>query len=323
MPTSNNQGRLLNDGLNTGIFAALESVRTPAGLVGSPGLEYPEEVGSEVMPNFLLITVYDDQPAQFDTTVKAQNTRGNPFAQLSAGLGGVAGSAVNIAGNLFDIGAFNDAKSRSNESFVASTRVGGRYERRPLESIALYIPNSVAFEMAANYESKETERRGWAGIASGWIRGGLNKIRDSLTPGGQDNRLLSSGRAKNPNKEMAFKDISERSFTFEYTFVPKTPKETEAAFNIIRTLRYHSHPALASATMFKVPAEFEMQFFTNGRENPWIPRMRRLVCDKINVTYGDEDGLVTFEDGAPAYITMSVGFKEVEPLHKDHVKAGF
>jgi hypothetical protein len=323
MPPNNNRGRLLNDGLNTSVFADLETVRTPAGLVGSPGLQYPEEVGSEVMPNFMLITVYDDQPAQFDTTVKAQNKRGNPFGLLSNGLGGVAGSAVNVAGNLFDFGAFSEATNRSNESFVASTRVGGRYERRPVESIALYIPGSIAVEMAAGYESKETERRGWAGVAGGWIRGAMNKVRDALRPGGEDNRLLSSGRAKNPNKEIAFKDITERSFTFEYTFVPKTPKETDAAYNIIRTLRYHSHPELASATQFKVPAEFEIQFFTNGRENQWIPRFRRLVCDKINVTYGDDEGLATFEDGAPAYITASIGFKEVEPLHKGHIKAGF
>jgi len=148
-------------------------------------------------------------------------------------------------------------------------------------------------------------------------------LADMLSPGGKDNRLLSEGKAKNPNKEMAFKDIDERSFTFEYTFVPKTPKETDAVYNILRTLRYHAHPELASETMYNVPAEFEIQFFTNGRENPWMPRLRRLVCKKIDVTYGDETGLATFEDGAPAYITTTMDFTEVEPLHKEHIKAGF
>lgn len=323
MPANNNEGRLLNDGLNTGIFAALESVRTPAGIISSPGLQYPEELGSEVMQNFLLITVYADQPAQINTTIKAQNTRGNPLGTLTRGLGGTVGSAVNVAGNLFNLGAFNAARNRSNESFVASSRVGGRFERRPVDSIALHIPSSISFQMDASYEGKETERQGWGGILGTKMTSMVKGLGDLLTPGGKDNRLLSTGQAKNPNKEVAFKDISERAFTFEYTFMPRTPGESEAVYKILRTLRYYAHPELASETMYNVPAEFEMQFFTNGRENPWIPRMRRLVCEKIGVTYGDEGGFATFEDGAPSYITASIGFKEVEPLHKGHIAAGF
>jgi len=332
MPSNNNQGRLLNDGQNKGIFSALESVRTPSGSIGNPELNYPEEVGTETMQNFLLITVYSDEFPKLSTSIKATNNRKIFDSIITSGLGGIAGSAASQSGNLFDLNSFTDVlrtgggRGKSNESYVATTRVSANFERVPVESIALYIPGPISYTLSANYEGKETERRGWGEIGSNWLSGSVKGLGDFFTPGGKDNRLLSEGKAKNPNKEIAFKDIDERSFTFEYTFMPKTPKETDSVYNIIRTLRYFSHPVLpeGGGTSYTVPAEFEINLFTNGKENPWMPRLRRLVCESVDVTYGnDNHGLITFEDGAPAYIGMSLSFKEVEPLHRAHIEAGF
>lgn len=320
MPNNNNQGRLLNDGLNTSIFAKLETVKTPAGTIAD--MQYPSELGSDVMQNFLLITAYNDKPSKFQTQVKAQSKNGNIFGAISAGLGGSPGSAVNIGGSLVDI-FLPKEKKRSNESFVATTRIAGSVVREPQESIALYIPGQIEFSMSATYEMSESERRGWGGKIAGWGSGLWKSGIDFFRPGGAQNRLLSQGQAKNPNKEVSFTDIKERSFTFEYAFIPKSPRETEAAFNIIRTMRWHAHPSLSGDTMFNVPSEFEIQFFMNGKENPYIPRMRRVVCTSFNVKYGDDDGFVSFEDGAPAYIEVSMGFQEVEPLHQEHIEAGF
>jgi len=321
MPANNNRGRLLNDGLNTGIFAKLERVETPAGTIAT--MQYPSEVGTEVMQNFILLTAYSDTPTAFDTSVKASSKKGNLFGQISAGLGGTPGSFVNVAGSLFDTGSFMAARMKSNESFVASTRLAGQVARSPQESIALYIPGPIEVSMSAEYEMVESERRGWGGMFSGMLKGAMNAIGDAFTPGGQQSRLLKQGKAKNPNKEVSFKEVKERTFTFEYVFAPKSPEETEAVYNIIRTCRWHSHPALDGATSFKVPSEWEMQFFINGRENQYLQKLRRLVCTKFDVTYGDTDGFVSFEDGAPVYITISMGFQEVEPLHKGHIEKGF
>jgi len=321
MPNSNNRGRLLNDGLNTGIFAKLERVETPSGSIAT--MQYPLEVGSEVMQNFILLTAYSDKPSKFDTTVKASSKKGNLFGVISAGLGGTPGSIVNAAGDLFDLAGFNERKSKSNESFVASTRLAGNVARDPQESIALYIPGGIDISMSAEYDMVESERRGWGGMFSGMLKGAMNSVGDFLTPGGEQSRLLKQGKAKNPNKEVSFQEIKERSFTFEYIFAPKSAQETEMVYQIIRTCRWHSHPELDGATSFKVPSEWEIQFFINGKENPYIPRLRRLVCNKFDVTYGDENGFVSFEDGAPVYITVSMGFQEVEPLHREHIEKGF
>lgn len=321
MPDNNNRGRLLNDGLNNSIFAKLERVETPAGTIAT--MQYPSEVGTEVMQNFILLTAYSDAPMEFKTTVKASSKKGNLFGIISAGLGGTPGSIVNAAGNLFDLAGFNEAKKKSNESFVASTRLAGQVARSPQESIALYIPGAVEVSMSAEYEMAESERRGWGGIFSGMLKGALQGIGDFFTPGGEQSRLLKQGKAKNPNKEVSFKEIKERSFTFEYIFAPKSAEETDMVYQIIKTCRWHSHPSLDGATSFKVPSEWEIQFFINGRENRYIPKLRRLVCNKFDVTYGDENGFVSFEDGAPVYITISMGFQEVEPLHREHIEKGF
>lgn len=321
MPNNNNRGRLLNDGLNNSVFEKLEQVQVPSGTIAD--MQYPSEVGTEVMQNFILLTAYADKAIGLSTTVKAQSKRGNLFGIISAGLGGTPGSIVNIAGALFDLAGFNARKGQSNESFVASTRLAGNVARSPQESIALYIPGAIEIAMSAEYEMAESERRGFGGMLGDKIKGLGTALKDFFTPGGEQSRLLKSGKAKNPNKEVAFKEVKERSFTFEYTFVPKSPEESETIYNIIRCVRWHSHPELAGSTSFNVPSEWEMQFFINGRENPWLPRLRRLVCNKFDVTFGDENGFISFEDGAPSFITISMGFQEVEPLHKGHIEAGF
>ena len=136
-------------------------------------------------------------------------------------------------------------------------------------------------------------------------------------------RLAANGEAKNPNKEALFKEMTERGFSFEFNFVPKSVEETEAVHNIIRIFRYNSAPKLQSRRYFDAPGEFEIKFFTNGRENPYLPKLRRLVCTSVGYTYGDGEVFQAYSDGAPAVIKLSLQFQEVEQLHKEHIQHGF
>jgi hypothetical protein len=164
---------------------------------------------------------------------------------------------------------------------------------------------------------------GWLRKAYDWGAGIGQGALDMVSAGGENNRLASNGEAKNPNKEALFKEMTERSFTFDFTFVPKSEEETEAVHQIIRIFRYHSAPKLQSRRYFDSPGEFELKFFSGGKENPYMPKLRRLVCTSVDYKYGGDGVFRAYEDGAPAEVSLSLQLQEVEQLHKEHISYGF
>ena len=59
---------------------------------------------------------------------------------------------------------------------------------------------------------------------------------------------------------------------------PRNEQESLSMRNIIKTLRFHGAPELNFAGTFWIPpAEFDISFFHNGRENRNIPRINTCV----------------------------------------------
>tara|TARA_Y100001963_G_scaffold160092_1_gene267741 strand:- start:2859 stop:3812 length:954 start_codon:yes stop_codon:yes gene_type:complete len=316
---ANNRGRLRNDDVDE-IFEKLEGGNSPSSGANQFDMQYPLELTSAESQHFMLITCYAEGAASFETTLQKTSSRGGNIADtVSSAFGG--GGAAGLGGILGGLGG-------SQEEIVQTTRVGKKRGLEPQESIALYHPAVHRVGAKNEYEMAETQRFagggmfGWLGnlvdAGLGLFEGGMN-----LVVGGEANRLASAGKAKNPNKEALFKETSERSYSFDFIFVPKSHDETYNVHQIVRTLRYHAHPKLLSRRYFEAPSEFEVKFFSGGKENQYIPRCRRMVMTAIDVDYGDGDAFAAYDDGAPAYIKLSISMQEVEQLHKDHIKHGF
>jgi hypothetical protein len=317
MPNNTNQGRLRNDNIDQ-LFKKLEGGNTPSSGVSKFDWHYPQELTSAESQHFILFTCYAEGPASFETKIiKQKKDRGGSLADtLSGAFGG--GGAAGLAGAIGNSGG-------SNEETVSSTRVGAKRNLQPQESIALYMTPQVAYQQKIDWEMDSTFR-GDKGFFS-WLydlgAGFGQGLLDKFNPGGENNRLAAKGEAKNPNKETLFKEMSERDFTFDFTFVPKSEEETEAVHQIIRIFRYNAAPKLQSRRYFDSPGEFEIKFFSGGKENPYMPKLRRLVCTSVDYNYGSDGVFRAFDDGAPAEVSMSLQFKEVEQLHKEHITYGF
>lgn len=326
MPDNTNKGRLRNDESDK-IFEKLEGGNRPKS--GAKGFDwhYPVELTSAEQGHFILFTCYAEGPATFETTITTQTRgRGGSITDtLSSSFGG--GGAAGHQGLIAPLSAGQTQKS--NERFVtANTRVGAKRDLQPQESIALYMTQQVAYQQKVDYEMSETFRGGggiggWFSKLFDWGASLGQGLKDMVSSGGENNRLAANGEAKNPNKEALFKEMSERGFDFSFTFVPKSVEETEAVHQIIRIFRYNAAPKLQSRRYFDAPGEFEIKFFANGRENPYLPKLRRLVCTNIDYKYGGDNVFSAYEDGAPAEISLSMSFQEVEQLHKEHITYGF
>tara|TARA_R100000005_G_scaffold53717_1_gene26379 strand:+ start:1362 stop:2306 length:945 start_codon:yes stop_codon:yes gene_type:complete len=313
---ANNRGRLRNDDVDE-IFEKLEGGNRPASGAENFDMQYPLELTSAESQHFILITCFAEGAASFETSLQKTSSRGGNLADtVSSAFGG--GGAAGAGGILGGLGG-------SQEEIVQTTRLGAKRGLEPQESIALYHPPVHRVGAKNEYEMSETQRFVGGGLLGNLVDFGLGLFDTGLNfiKGGEANRLASAGKAKNPNKESLFKETSERTYSFEFTFVPKSQEETYNAHQIIRTLRYHAHPKLLSRRYFEAPSEFEVKFFSGGKENPYIPKCRRMVITAIDVDYGDGEVFTAYADGAPAYIKLSISMQEIEQLHKDHIKHGF
>ena len=329
MPNSTNKGRLRNDDVDN-IFEKLEGGNKPKSGAGQFDWQYPYELTSAESAHFILFTCFAESPASFETKIiKQRRGRGASIAETaSSAFGG--GGAAGFGGRI-NVGGSNEEmfKKKASEEAVANTRVGDRRDLGPQESIALYMTPEVAYQQKIDYEMTETFR-GSSGFFGGYLdrltdfaSGLFTSLGDTLSAGGENNRLAANGEAKNPNKEALFKEMTERGFQFDFTFVPKSAEETEAVHQIIRIFRFNAAPKLQSRRYFDAPGEFEIKFFSNGKENPYMPKLRRLVCTGIDYKYGSGDVFQAYQDGAPSEVSLSLQFQEVEQLHKEHITFGF
>jgi len=210
-----------------------------------------------------------------------------------------------------------------------------RQTRRIVESIALYMPNTVVFDTTNDYEDVGLTSIG-SGVASSaaQIASGFGgKIASKIINGAQGAADIVGTGAKllqrpiNPRIEVLFKNTLQRTFQFDFLFAPSNKDETFAMEQIIRTLRFHAAPEYSNSFgsfVYIPPSEFDITFFNRGFENRSIPRINTCALTKISVDYAPQGVYSVFRDtGSPVSCRMQVEFRELEVNSKLRILQGF
>lgn len=134
-------------------------------------------------------------------------------------------------------------------------------------------------------------------------------------------------KAKNPFVLQLFESVDRRSFDFDFEFMPKSRKEVEEIYAIIRTLKRYSLPSRALGGRFlDFPAEFRLTYVNTDKENLYLYRMARCALTDITVNYGTNP-FTTFkpDDGgaAPTKMGLKLKFSELEILTQERIDQGF
>jgi len=218
-----------------------------------------------------------------------------------------------------------------------------RRTRRIAQSIALHMPTPLIFNTHNAYE--EISMSALAGklgsiaisglfAAASPIIGGVNR---ALSIARGFNRVASaagqvvSTASKvlqspiNPAVEILFANTLARQFTIEVLMAPRNEQESINMKSIIKTLRFHGAPEISDVfSLFWIPpAEFDITFFNKGVENMNILRINTCVLERIEVDYAPTGIYSTFRNGHPVAARLSMGFRELEPVHKKRVLQGF
>jgi hypothetical protein len=231
-----------------------------------------------------------------------------------------------------------------------------RTVKRTTDSIALYMPDTLAFDYNQSYS--DVSVASGLGIAGAGLQAGASlmnagkkggdAIQKNMAPFvaeatagfgskfGLDKNVLftalsaatGGALAVNPQLELIYQSPSFRNFRFQFMFYPRSRKEAEEVLSIIDMFTFHQAPEVLTSSFGRYlvpPSEFDIQFFYNGQENPNIPKVSTCVLTGISVDYAP-NGFASYETllnsperggtGMPVAIRMDLSFKETEIITK-------
>lgn len=201
---------------------------------------------------------------------------------------------------------------------MPSVKYSVKYKDFDFGMLAGILGGSSAIESTMGGRMQEAALAGIASIGSVASAAGL-KLGETAT-----NAVKLAGKvATNPFKEVMFEAIDFRTFSFKYTFLPKSQAEVYNVRRIIDLFKFHMHPELSGDGLFYVyPSQFEMQYYFRGQENPFLHKISTCVLTDMQVDYGSQY-FSSFDDGAPSEVIMNLTFRELELLTKERIIKGY
>jgi hypothetical protein len=143
----------------------------------------------------------------------------------------------------------------------------------------------------------------------------------------KDVSLAAMGYAVNPQIDVIYTAPALRTFTFEFTFAPRSRKETTEVLSIIRALKFYSAPEIPTVSGFGYtmipPGDFDIEFSIST-----IGKISTCVLRNIDIDYSP-NGFAAYADpvnpadGMPVQIRMRLEFQEIEFITKDLILAGY
>ena len=218
-------------------------------------------------------------------------------------------------------------------------------------AIGLYMPPSVNVSYNMDYSEGEIGVMGEAlyGLfkdyqagklgmdsinnAAGTVGTGLEKMGvgmiDKVIPGAKDLYAIEQGAIITPRTEMMFRGTGRRSFSFSFTFIPKSAEETQIVHKIIKEFKIGMSPTFktsGSTREMTIPDVFSVQYMHINGPNNYINKIGKCYLKTMDVSYGG-DKFVTYnadKEGAPPQkTTISLSFQELEIMDRTLVEAGY
>lgn len=282
----------------------------------------------------------------------------NVIKKATGVLGGTASEGAETV--LEAAGAVGDAAIAGLAGAAVATSIGGvKGEVKRIDTaIALHMPTDLSIKYGVSWETTTAAAAATAAFIAGaeGLAGAIEDavkapftdktLGDAMASGGAGLRIGASaitgatlqipgvgevaskysGIAANPKREQIFKQVDYRTFTFSYSFFPKTKEEAEKAKQIIYLFKLHMHPEYKQDSfnyLYLYPSEFDILYYHGSQENMNLHRHTSCVLTDMTVSYAPQGLFASFEDGTPVQINVQLTFKELATLSKETIEDGF
>ena len=151
----------------------------------------------------------------------------------------------------------------------------------------------------------------------GGVVGGLAGVAGADVIGDEYQR--STGKASNAHEYMAYGSTGMRTFSFTWTFLPDSKAESQSATDIIKHFRMAAHATKNDVVTINVPDHVVVSF--HGSKD--MIQLPPLVIETVNVVYNPNNSSFFRHGNAPVEIGLTVSFKEIVPIYRADVMAGY
>ena len=174
------------------------------------------------------------------------------------------------------------------------------------------------------------------GVKDAAITGATKAALQALSAVGQGdglniNDILGSTRGIviNPNTELLFTGFNLRSFDLNFKLVAHSEDEAKDIKKIISIFKYAMLPSIAYDETFKgasgfikVPFLVQPAFMLGGNPNEYVSQFKQCAITSMNVNFTGEGNFMTYKDGAPVSILLSLSFAETKLVYRDEINTG-
>lgn len=285
-------------------------------------LDLPAEEGGQYGQNKVVFLINVTSESKIRKDQSQDTVRDIPPSEYKVNAGREAAELV--IGKASDIGIAPE-----------TLKMMGRMKRLT-SAISLYIPNdlSIGYNVSWGEEDltsselalqtavdsvKAIADKSASKLGGALVTGLLTKVSSSILSNSSAVQKALRATPGNAKAEQLFKSVDFRTFNFNYSFAPKSPEEARKVLSIIRTFRHHMLPEFADENQFiyVYPSEFEVKYYRGAAENPYLEKHFTAVLTSCNINYTPNGQFVTFEDGMPTQINMSLTFKELSVPTKE------
>jgi len=222
--------------------------------------------------------------------------------------------------------------------------------RRVATTIVLYMPPQITANYAADWSKTElgmsadlmNKIKGESSFAD-LFRSGAASMAQNLgdTVNGltglnlKDTISLNKRLVINNHLEVIFNGIDFRQFQFTFRFTPESEQEAQNVDNIIRAFKFYSAPEVLSGwsgRFWIYPAEFDIQYYSNGKENEFLNKISTCALTNMSVNYTATGHWAAhrFQEGEGKTIgsssvctDISLTFIELELMTKKRILEGY
>ena len=342
--------------------------KNAGGVLGAPQAElgnnpymgkhivYPEDLGSSGQGHYIQFFINEQEHAnvRFGTTGEKLQRVGTRKVQETTDRGGFGKETSVREEPILTKGSYlNDGEGVQTDNSGSTVSVKRAPTKRLASGICLYMPATVGVNQTADYS--EPDIGGFAKILAGFggefmksgsfsdsfgaIKGDLKTslaeasktVFDGIAPGAKAIAEIQSGKVFSNRMEMVFKGVPRRTFSFQFTMMPKSEAEAISIKEICQMFRFYMAPSFEgevnTSRTFIVPATFDIEYrMIGGGENNFLNKISTSVLTSCEITYGGER--TTFfrptDGGAPPVQTnITLNFKELEIITRERIGAGY
>jgi len=335
-------------------------------------LSYPSDVSIDPMQgHYIMFGIRSQKPGKFknNPTGTRDGTLSPAVRSLASqnNLGDLVSKAGNLVGQQLIQGLSRDTFINSREIMRENIKKDQSsralsLSRKPytelVQTIALYMPPQVSVSYEAKYADQEIGVMAEAGskvirelfagtatlgsigstVGNAAIEGakqvGLSAL-DNVAKGSKALVAIERGKIVTPRMELMFEGLGRRSFSFDFTMIPKSESEAQTIREIVKAFKVHMTSNIGKTNVFgsenvrelDIPDVFDIKYMYRGQENLHLNKIGTARLTGMDVQYGG-DRYTAFEPDAsgsppPQRTSISLKFTEIDIMYRDKIEEGF